>query len=91
MPRGTASRSAYPNLNSSIDRNPGIAGTAIVSAIDKSRASIMRAIAQLKKDGLVEYRGSKKTGGYYAIEEGISEHSAADCGIMALFNENTAL
>ena len=91
MPRGTASRSAYPNLNSSIDRNPGIAGTAIVSAIDKSCASIMRAIAQLKKDGLVEYRGSKKTGGYYAIEEGISEHSAADCGIMALFNENTAL
>ena len=62
-----------------------------MSAIDKSRASIMRAISQLKKDGLIEYRGSKKTGGYYAIEEGISEQSAADCGIMALFNENTAL
>ena len=78
-------------IKSLIARNPGIAGTAIVSAIDKSRASIMRAIAQLKKDGLIEYRGSKKTGGYYAIEEGMCEHSAADCGIMALFNENTAL
>ena len=78
-------------IKSLIARNPGIAGTAIVSAIDKSRASIMRAIAQLKKDGLIEYRGSKKTGGYYALDEGRCEHSAADCGIMVLFNENTAL
>ena len=60
-------------IKSLIARNPGIAGTAIVSAIDKSRASIMRAIAQLKKDGLIEYRGSKKTGGYYAIDESAPE------------------
>ena len=60
-------------IKSLIARNPGIAGTAIVSAIDKSRASIMRAIAQLKKDGLIEYRGSKKTGGYYAIAESAPE------------------
>ena len=44
----------------------------------------MRAIAQLKKDGLIEYRGSKKTGGYYAIGEDGSgaQYSAAGCGII---------
>ena len=78
-------------IKSLIAENPGISAMRIVEMSDKSESTIRRTLALLKKQGILEYRGSKKTGGYYAIEEGISEHSAADCGIMALFNENTAL
>ncbi len=38
---------------------------AVVSAIGKSRASIARAIAELKAAQIIEFRGSPKTGGYY--------------------------
>ncbi len=49
-----------------IQSHPGISSVALVAATGKSRASIMRAIANLKAAGAIEHRGSDKTGGYYA-------------------------
>ena len=49
-----------------IQSNPGVSGLMLVELIGKSRATIMRVISDLKLKGRIEYRGSKKTGGYYA-------------------------
>ncbi len=48
-----------------IRERPGIKMPAIVSSIGKSRASTARAIAELKTQGKIEFRGAPKTGGYY--------------------------
>ena len=37
------------------------------SVVGKSTATVERAIAALVKAGKIEHRGSKKTGGYYAV------------------------
>ena len=50
-----------------IRKTPGIGSTALVPAVGKSRATVMRAVALLKQRHLIEHRGSDKTGGYYAI------------------------
>lgn len=64
----TVNETANETVNSvlSIKRErPGIKMPAVVSAIGKSRASIARAIAELKAAQIIEFRGSPKTGGYY--------------------------
>ncbi len=35
--------------------------------VEKSEATVKRALKQLSKNNLIEYRGSKKTGGYFII------------------------
>ena len=46
--------------------NPGIKIMAIVEKTSKSRATVTRALATLKEKGRIIYRGSDKTGGYFA-------------------------
>ena len=48
-----------------ICKTPGIGSAALVSAVGKSRATVMRSVALLKQQGIIEHRGSDKTGGYF--------------------------
>ena len=48
-----------------ICKTPGIGSAALVSTVGKSRATVMRAVALLKQQGVIEHRGSDKTGGYF--------------------------
>ncbi len=52
-------------INETIKKAPGISLRGIVEAVGKSRATVSRVLSALKESGMVEYRGSKKTGGYY--------------------------
>ena len=49
--------------------NPGINTPRLVSMSGKSDATIERHIALLKKEKMIEHRGSDKTGGYYPVEK----------------------
>ena len=53
-------------INDAIKNRPGVKKVELVKIIGKSKPTIERAIALLKQQGRIEYRGSKKTGGYYA-------------------------
>ena len=53
-------------INDAIKIRPGVKKVELVKIIGKSKPTIERAIALLKQQGRIEYRGSKKTGGYYA-------------------------
>ena len=52
-----------------IKSRPGINKPEIVLRVGKSKATVERALAALIAAGKVEHRGSKKTGGYYLVEE----------------------
>ena len=48
-----------------IREQPGVSRPALVKLTGKSRATITRILSSLQGSGLVEHRGSDKTGGYY--------------------------
>ena len=48
--------------------HPGARLPYLKSVVGKSAATVKRAIAALVKAGKIEHRGSKKTGGYYALK-----------------------
>lgn len=52
-----------------IQTHLGCKTQAIATALSCSSSTAERILAQLKKDGLIEYVGSKKTGGYRAIDK----------------------
>jgi len=54
-------------INEAIKKTPGINKPQLVKMLGKSRATIERAVAALIAAGRIEHRGSKKTGGYYAL------------------------
>ena len=54
-------------INEAIMNEPGINKPRLVLLVRKSRATVERAIVALVAAGKIEHRGSKKTGGYYAI------------------------
>jgi len=54
-------------INEAIRNEPGINKPRLVRLVGKSRAIVERAIVTLVAAGKIEHRGSKKTGGYYAI------------------------
>jgi predicted HTH transcriptional regulator len=54
-------------INEAIRNEPGINKPRLVRLVGKSRATVERAIVTLVAAGKIEHRGSKKTGGYYAI------------------------
>ena len=54
---------------SAVRVNPGINIPAIMAIVGKSRATIKRAIVELKTLGKIEFRGAPKTGGYYCKDE----------------------
>ncbi|MCH5214667.1 MAG: winged helix-turn-helix transcriptional regulator [Muribaculaceae bacterium] len=43
----------------------GLSGVQIAENLNLSLSTVMRAIKKLVSQTLIEYRGSKKTGGYY--------------------------
>ena len=49
--------------------HPGCKTSDLSKRIKMSSATVNRILAQLKKDGLIEYTGSKKTGGYQVVKE----------------------
>ena len=49
-----------------ISDHPGCKGSDIAEHFHVSLTTVNRILAQLKAEGLVEYVGSKKTGGYQA-------------------------
>ena len=54
-------------ISDTIKSNPGISLVGIVERVGRSRSTVARVVAILKKEGCVEYRGSKKTGGYFSV------------------------
>jgi len=50
-----------------IKKNPGIKAKSIAKAAAKPKKTIDRYLKKLKDLGKIEYRGSNKTGGYYAV------------------------
>ena len=48
-----------------IQSHPGISANALIKETNKSVITIRRSVKTLTDDGLIEYRGSKKTGGYF--------------------------
>lgn len=47
--------------------SPGISAVALADEFGKSIRTIMRALKHLVDLNIIEYRGSKKTGGYYCL------------------------
>ena len=45
--------------------NPGIKIGQVAEARGKSESTVWKQLTSLRKMGLIEYRGSDKTGGYY--------------------------
>ena len=50
-----------------IKTQPGLKTTEIVVQIEKPKRTIERWLKQLKEDGLIEFRGAPKKGGYYLL------------------------
>ena len=48
-----------------LEKNPGAKGGEIMLFLQKGRATIVRYLRSLKEKELLEYRGSRKTGGYF--------------------------
>ena len=55
-------------IKEAIKSAPGIKKPRLVKVVGKSRATVERTLANLVAAHIVEYRGSKKTGGYYLVE-----------------------
>lgn len=63
----TVSETVKTSLLNAIRENPGIGSAALKAAVGKSRATVMRELAELKRQRLVVHRGSDKTGGYFVV------------------------
>lgn len=53
-----------------IQEHPGASAGDIKKNRNVSQSTVNRILGQLKKEGLIEYRGSKRKGGYFAVEKG---------------------
>jgi ATP-dependent DNA helicase RecG len=51
-----------------IVKYPGLRVPSLAEKVSTSTKNIERWLKQLKENGLVEFRGAAKTGGYYALE-----------------------
>ena len=54
-----------------IKEYPGINQIGLARNVGKSKETIKRGIAILKKNGRIEFRGAPKNGGYYGVEVGV--------------------
>ncbi len=59
-----------------VGRTPGVGRKQLIRELGKSKATVERALAALVRAGKVEHRGSKKTGGYYALSASAAEGGA---------------
>lgn len=48
-----------------VRKSPGISRPALMRVVGKSRATMTRILSELVERGIIEHRGSKKTGGYF--------------------------
>lgn len=55
-------------INETIKSRPGISRAELIALTGRSRATVARAVGELIGAGMIERRGSKKTGGYFARE-----------------------
>ena len=51
-----------------ISENPIISAVKLAELSQLSQSTVNRTLKQLKDEGLIEYVGSKKTGGYMMVE-----------------------
>ncbi len=58
--------------------NPGINRERLASRVGRSVETVKRAIAALVATGRIEHRGSKKTGGYFPLEQNEEDHTGAE-------------
>ncbi|MBO7647423.1 MAG: winged helix-turn-helix transcriptional regulator [Bacteroidales bacterium] len=56
-----------------IAKEPGVSSVSLSAITGFSHSTVNRILGQLKKEGLIEYRGSKKKGGYFVVERGEKE------------------
>lgn len=54
-----------------ISQSEGIKRDALAQAIHRSIPTVARLLATLEQEGKIIYRGSKKTGGYYVVKQGV--------------------
>ena len=54
-------------ISVAIKEHPGIKVPELALLVGRSKPTVERSVAQLKKEGRIEFRGSKKAGGYYLI------------------------
>ena len=64
---GKGSDESRETINETIKSRPGISRSELIAMAGKSRATIARVIAALVESGKIEWRGSKKTGGYFVM------------------------
>lgn len=53
-----------------IAQHPNCKATDVKTKSHVSQSTVNRILGQLKKEGLIEYQGSKKKGGYFVVERG---------------------
>ena len=58
--------------------NPGINRERLAFRVGRSVETVKRAIAALVAAGRIEHRGSKKTGGYFPLEQKNEDHTGAE-------------
>ncbi len=68
-PDDTINDTIKQQLLDTIKKRQGIKRNALAEAIHRSIPTIARLLAELEQEGKIEYRGSKKTGGYYAVKQ----------------------
>ena len=49
-------------------KNPGIKNKQVADLRSKPASTVKKQLTVLRKNGLIEYRGSDKTGGYYPVK-----------------------
>lgn len=52
-----------------ISANPGLQRKDLIEMLDVPTLTLARAMKDLQERGLIEHRGSKKTGGYFVLGE----------------------
>ena len=57
-------------LIEAVGTTPGVNREQLARKLGKSVETVKRAVAALVADGLIEHRGSKKTGGYFPVKKG---------------------
>ena len=78
--------------------NPGVSGCQLATSLGVGRSTLMRILAKLKEAGRIIYRGSKKVGGYYVIENEaekgeesstLNAQNEQNCGIIRGMRKST--
>ena len=74
-------------IREAIKQEPGINRPRLIKLMGKSRATVERAIAALIAFGAIEHRGSKRTGGYFAVTAIKGEASGSSEAINEAISE----